>query len=465
MGGTLAGLGRTVAQFSQGMDNARRNSQGRKAQTLWKNSMLSFGNSLDMDTDYQTFEKRFNDHVTETQKQILDQIGHSGARQDFAQYAAMQLPIEKARIKHRANLLEIKFMKGEYFEQLEHAILREDKQFIEESTTSAIKDGYLDPTVGEKAKQAALSRVDYTTAWNDIINVESRDEALEIVKDTGLSPSEKNALISAWEKEQVAKEAKKAEELEEKQEEARKLILPGIRLGTVTASEIEASALDANEIYLWQERLYKRNQRVAAGKENPMNIVDPAVDFDMMRLVFSNSPPSEAEILMKVGVGLNIGRAEHWITQINKPDQGYSRALDYLKSQITPRQSLLKGESSPDARRYWNAVLELDRLIEEGEKSGKFLRGNDLLQKAIQIAPAFQLSITERAEEMAESFGTFGEEEEEDFWDTVGSFFKRDEKNKGKETYTDAEIRAILRANDIETTRPNVKLFRKQNEK
>jgi hypothetical protein len=138
--------------------------------------------------------------------------------------------------------------------------------------------------------------------------------------------------------------------------------------------------------------------------------------------------------------------------------------LDYLKSQITPRQSLLQGESSPDARRYWNAVLELDRLIEEGEKSGKFLRGNNLLQKAIEIAPAYQLSITERAEEMAESFGT-PEKEEEGFWDTVGSFFKGDEKNEGKETYTDAEIRAILRANDIETTRPNVKLFRKQNEK
>jgi hypothetical protein len=107
----------------------------------------------------------------------------------------------------------------------------------------------------------------------------------------------------------------------------------------------------------------------------------------------------------------------------------------------------------------------LDRLIEEGEKSGKFLRGNDLLQKAIEIAPAFQLSLTERAEEMAESFGTFGEEEEEGFWDTVGSFFGNDGKGKEEETRTDAEIRAVLRANDMETTRTNVKLFRKLNEK
>jgi hypothetical protein len=461
----LPQVGAVVAQFGQNMDNARRDSQGRKAQTLWKDSILSFGNSLDLDTDYQTFEKRFNDHVKDTQKQIADQISHTGARADFTQYIAGQLPVEKSRIKSRANALELRFMKGEYFKQLEQAISREDREFIDASTETAIENGYLDPTVGAKARIAALGKVERTEVWNDIINIENREEVAEIVETSKLSLSEKSSMISAWQREDNYKRARRKEQEDEEREETQNNFLERAREGELTESEVYSSNLSPGEKEHFLDMMDKRSKAILSGKDNPLTILDPAVDFEVMRMIYSDTPPTKEEIMWKVGEGLTQKRAEHWIKQIEKPDTGYKRALDYLKSQITPRQSLLQGESSPDAKRYWNAVMELDQLIAESEKSGKPLRGNDLLKKAIEVAPAYQLSITERAEEMAESYAT-PEEEEEGFWDTVGSFFKGDEANSDeKEIYTNAEIRAILRANDIETTRKNVKLFREQNEK
>jgi hypothetical protein len=457
---SFTGLSTALSNLNSQIDTARKSSQLAKALTAWKEGMADFGSSLDNDTDYKTYEKRFDLYAKNLQKSVFSQINHKGALGNFELWAKDSLVVEKTKVKHRASQLEVRFMGADYFEQITLAVKREDRNFIIDETRNAIEAGYVDPLVGAKAQEAALEKLDWTTAWNDIVNVEDRDEALSILNATDLSLTKKNTLLSSWKREEVARDAKAFEEREAREEEARSVILSQIREGTITAAGIEASALSTEEQYKWQERLHKRNRRIADGKDNPFNILDPAVDRSLMDRVYSSNPPTEKEVLGMVGEGLTVARAEHWIKQINQPDKGYQRALQYLQSQIMPRQALTVGESSPNSASYWKAVLALDSSLEE-----KPLTGNDVLEKAMEMAPNYVLTIEEQIEAAKQKWGTKEKHVEEKGWWAAGKdwLFNDDEKPEAMKQMTDEEIVELLDSSGYVSTPEAIETFRKNN--
>ena len=172
--------------------------------------------------------------------------------------------------------------------------------------------------------------------------------------------------------------------------------------GAASFEEIDKTTLPANEKYGWKTKLLARNKAIAKGDENPFNVTDPAVDNDVLQRVYSVDPPSVEEIRALTGKGLSTKRAEHWINVLKKPDAGYKRGLDYLKGQITPNKGLLVGESTEESKAYWMAVMALDDEMSKAAAIGKPLTGNEILKKSIEIAPLYQMSITERIEAMKE---------------------------------------------------------------
>ena len=283
-------------------------------------------------------------------------------------------------------------------------------------------------------------------------------------------------------------------ETEAKWEEERNNLLPRIFSGEATDEDIDKTSLPAEEKYAWKEKLFKRNKAIAEGASDPFKTVNPGIDSQIMKAVYSPTPPTREDILSLVGHGLSIDRAEHWIKVLDKPDNGYKRALEYLKSQITPRGSLMEPEDADAADAYWRSVMALDDMLQRSQEEGRPLSGNEILKAAREIAPQYTLSfdeIIEKKQQRLDELRSSRQEKEEDkkgFMEELFDLFKveRKESPQGKATpqqpqrqqgrvteeideiipaehLTDRQIGIILKKNGYAVTPENIKRFREQN--
>ena len=283
-------------------------------------------------------------------------------------------------------------------------------------------------------------------------------------------------------------------ETEAKWEEERNNLLPRIFSGEATDEDIDKTSLPAEEKYAWKEKLFKRNKAIAEGVSDLFKTVNPGIDSQIMKAVYSPTPPTREDILSLVGHGLSIDRAEHWIKVLDKPDNGYKRALEYLKSQITPRGSLMEPEDADAADAYWRSVMALDDMLQRSQEEGRPLSGNEILKAAREIAPQYTLSfdeIIEKKQRRLDELRSSRQEKEEDkkgFMEELFDLFKveRKESPQGKATsqqpqrqqggvteeideiipaehLTDRQIGIILKKNGYAVTPENIKRFREQN--
>ena len=285
-------------------------------------------------------------------------------------------------------------------------------------------------------------------------------------------------------------------ETEAKWEEERNELLPRIFSGEATDEDIDKTSLPAKEKYAWKEKLFMRNKAIAEGAQDPFETVNPEIDSQVMRAVYSPTPPTREDIMSLIGHGLSVNRAEHWIKVLDKPDNGYKRALEYLKSQITPRGSLMEPEDADAADAYWRSVMALDDMLQRSQEEGKPLSGNEILKAAREIAPQYTLSfdeIIEKKQQRLDELRSSRQEKEEEkkgFVEELFDLFKveRKEGSQGEtapqqpqqqqkataareegdeiipaEYLTDRQIGIILKKNGYAVTPENIKRFREQN--
>jgi len=207
-------LSRVGNEFGTKMREAREVSEYSNAENSWKEGINKFKLGLETDTDYKTFSARFEKTQGDLYNQVASGITEPNAKATFKRFVDKNLVSERFEIGRKANKLEIGFMEADYYKQIELAIKRGDIDFINKSTNAAISAGYLKADVGEKARENAIAKTNYNTAWNNIITAPSRDDAVRVVKDSALLPSEKNALISRYDQEVAFKKAQAKEQKE-----------------------------------------------------------------------------------------------------------------------------------------------------------------------------------------------------------------------------------------------------------
>lgn len=261
-------------------------------------------------------------------------------------------------------------------------------------------------------------------------------------------------------------------------EEVRKNLLPRVFSGKATVPEIDDADLPEKEKMQWRQTLFTRNKALAGGADNPLNVVDPGVDYQTMQDVYSGAPPSPTEIMLKVGKGLSIARAEHWVRILSSPDAGYRRALDYMKSQIAPKGGLMDPEDSDASDAYWRAVIALDNELAIHVEQEKPLMGNMILQKAIEITPDHKMTMREIFDRRLETTRSLAPpkstEEEISFWDRVKGWIEISQKPGKKPPggidllgqqipLTDPLIGDILKSRGYASTPKNIKTFRENN--
>jgi hypothetical protein len=377
----LIGLGTALSDFGSRIDKARESSQLAKAQTTWKEGMADFGSSLESDTDYETYEKRFDLFAKNLHKSVFSQINHKGASRVFEFWAKDSIVVEKTKVKHRANQLEVRFMEADYFKQLTLAVKREDRNFIIDETRNAIEAGYIDPVAGARAQEAALEKLDWTTAWNDIINVRDRGEVQTILNGTDLSLTKKNTLLSNWEREQSFR---RAQAKVAKDEAITKIQNDFVnRIDSLTPSEVQQSGLEpvgSGSKVFFLNMIEKKAKAIEKEKNDPYMTTDPVVLAQLMGRSADPdvAPLSASEILEYIPLenGLSIKDARTLIntTDIRKSDV-FKNTEASLKVQFG-YEGLLTGFGSKQlgAIYYNNAMSEILGSLAKEPLTGAALR-------------------------------------------------------------------------------------------
>jgi hypothetical protein len=384
-------------EFVQKLREAREVSEYSNAENTWKEGINQF--KLGLDTDYKTHSERFEKRQAELYNEISSKMTESNSHAAFKRFVDKNLVDERFNIGRDARKLEIAAMEADYYKQIELAVKRGDVDFINKSTAGAVSAGILKADVGETARQNALRKVEYDSTWQTAIGMPDEESATEFIeKEKGLTPTERNSLLTAASRHFTAEEARQKETVEKQRELDRAKLWEKEKKNELTYQDIDATSLDEKEKRSEADRLDKRNKAIVDGEKDPFKTIDPAVDNQVMQQIYSDDPPTEQEIKSLSGNGLSVERAEHWINILKKPDAGYKRALDYLKSQIMPSKGLLVGESSSEATAYWKAVISIDEEIKAAGETGKPLTGNNILKKAMDIAPLYKMTVQEQIE-------------------------------------------------------------------
>ena len=399
----ISQLGKSVSDvgnlFTQKLREAREASEYATAETEWKEGINGFKLSLSQDADYKTYNERFDKHKSELYNQVSSKITEGNARTSFKRFTDKDSVDESFNVSRLANQLEVKTLQGDLERNVEAAVKRGDVDFINRAISSAVGGNVIDAKAGEIARQKAMATIGYNDAWNEAILAPNHEGAVKVIKSKKLGADETSKLILGSKRYFESNEAAEKEQEAEAKESWENNAIEKLKAGKFTEDDIKDAPKGVSREHWW-DKLDKRNAAIIKGEDDPMNITDPAVDNSVLQRVYSPNPPTETELRNLAGEGLSIPRVEHWIGVLKKPDAGYKRALDYLKSQIMPSKGLMVGESSAEATAYWKAVIALDEEMKKTEDEGKPLTGNAILKKAIDIAPLYQMTVQEQIDAM-----------------------------------------------------------------
>jgi hypothetical protein len=379
--GGLEKMGKAIFTVGINYDKAVHNSQLMKAKGAYQKEVADFSTSLDMDTDHATYEERFKKHMGEAERRIGEETTHFRAREAFKEYVSIETPVQNAKIRHRSHQDGARAMAGDLYLAVEEAIKREDVPFIEESIAQAREDGILDPVVAEKFRANALARVEKTTAWNDIINIESRSEVTAILSETDLPMSERNTLLSSWTREQSFKRAQAKVARDEAITRIQNDFVS--RINELTPTEVQQSGLEPvgfGSKMFFLNLVEKKASAIEAEKNDPYLTTNPVVLAQLMTEGANPdiAPLSATEILSYVPIedGLSIKDAGTLIntTDVRKTDI-FKNTEAALKVQFG-YEGVLAGFGSKQlgAIYYNNAMSEVLVSLAKTPLSGEALR-------------------------------------------------------------------------------------------
>jgi len=379
------------AYFAARLTEARRKSELMRAQNSWRQGVNDFVLGLEGDTDYDTYETRFEAF----QKKLYGTIkkNYKGDIQDFDNFTERELIGTRFEIGRAARKGLIRQMEGQYWEDLAMATKRGDRDFIEESTDTAIENGYLDPVAGEKAKAQALKKIDIQEAWNDVMASESHAEALKIIKATHLSPSEKSSLVAAYDREMAFREAQEKEVREAEITEVQDDFITRAydSSNPLTHSEVDNSILEptgGGSKAFFHDLIEKRVKAIQKGEREPYTETDPRVLAKvLLRENDLNQPPMSAtEILDLVGEGLGVKTAQSLIKTMSVRNTDIFKQTEAaLKAQFG-FEGLLKGfGAKPLGAVYYNKAMT-DILA---ELTAKPLKGKELRDRMYELAQPY----------------------------------------------------------------------------
>ena len=362
---------------------------------------------IDKKTDWEDVKKDATEYRKTGQAELDEILKQPKARQLFEAFRSdYDIAFDKESF-NRTNSNRVAAVKAQTTSALKLSIELRDPDMARESMAGSIASGDRGEQAGANELKLVLLEIDkgidednYQDVWKVAREAPDKDTADTIIRGAELSAEQEKSLLSTSNSHFLGLEAAAAKEEEEAKEADRASLWDKEKEGTLIYDDIEETGLDQKEKLRRIDRLDDKNKAIAKGEDDPATITDPAVDNSVLQRVFSANPPTVTEIRNMAGSGLSNGRAEHWINILEKPDAGYKRGLDYLKSQIMPSKGLLVGESSAEATAYWKAVMSLDEEIKMAVDSGKPLTGNDILKKAMDVAPLYQMTIQEQIEAM-----------------------------------------------------------------
>ena len=355
VGGTMSEIG---IAFENKLREAREASEYAGAENAWKEGINQFKLGLDTDTDYKTYSERFEGYQSQLYNKITPTITEKNAQGAFKRFTDEDLVGERFAVSHRANQTEMNFMKADYHKNIELAVKRGDTDFINKATTAAVAAGYIKADAGETARQNALKKVEYETAWQTAISMPDAESATELIEQTkGLSPGERNSLLTAVNRHFTAEEARQKEAVEKGREAQRENLLPKMRDGSITPDDIYNAGFDTGEEKQWFGWMDSRNKAIASGKTDPLTETNDAVYGNMSeRINLYPDTVDKADIWALHGKGLSTSDCEK-LTKThegNEKDSAKAQALKRGHSTLnTYKNDGLFGDDTQESEKVW----------------------------------------------------------------------------------------------------------------
>jgi hypothetical protein len=398
---TQAGL-----DMLQRMREAREAHEYSTAKTAASKAFNQFELDIARDPEYQAYNDKFGKHATTLKEQTLKGITEPKAREAFTEWYDQKATDHAFVIQKLAQRKEIEHMQAGLYENLEEATKQGDVKLIDELLAGAVAGGIMsaDKAALEQTKRRAQSEIYQASARI----IENPEVAIAEINNKELYPhiDEKTRfeLIRRAEIEQARRDRIADKEKIKRYDAQDRDFLARLGEDTLTRGEV-LEAIKNDSLSLEDGRFYLS----ALEKETSLE-TDPDIYVQHRTDIFEGEKePHDILQEIKESYSLNYLTKTDFNTLVGHLDTArgkgdgriikdpyYKRGVDYLKSQIQPRRSMFAGESSEEANYLMLATLELDRRIEQAEKQGKPLDGNEIVRTAMEIAPLYTPSMAEK---------------------------------------------------------------------
>ena len=392
-GETLSKVG---SEFGTKMREAREVSEYSNAENLWKEGINQNKLNLDKDTDYKTFLERFEKTQGDLYNQVASGITEPNAKAAFKRFVDKNLVSERYEIGRKASQIEIGFMEADYYKQIELAVKRGDIDFINKSTNAAISAGYLKADVGEKARENAIKKVGYDATWQTAISMPDEKSAMEFIEnEKGLTPTERNSLLTAASRHFTAGEARQKTEKDKAiatvQDDFVTRAYDSEKL--LTHPEVDSSILEptgSGSKAFFHDLIDKREKAVIENKNLPYTTDNGKAIADiLLRNTDPNQKPlTPTQILEEVSKpdSYSLSTAQNLIKTMDVTNTDIFKNTDASLKAMFGYEGILKGfGTKPLAAVYYNnAMVE---ILADQAKSP--LKGAELRNRIYELAEPY----------------------------------------------------------------------------
>lgn len=392
-----------AADFTEALRKAREVNELSNAKMAVEKGFNTLELELERDPDYKTFKKRFEEKKNEIWKEASKGISEPEAYDALNREFAKETVIREFSVNRLVVKKEIAKMKGDLLYNIDEATRLGNTRMINEMIVGAVAAGVIAEDDGERRRKEAIRNVDVFKA-NALI-MQDPEAAIKSIMDAKQFPNldEKTRfeLTRSAEIEWERRDRLAEKKVKKTQEETDRNFLVLLMNDQLTRTKIQ-EAIKNDGLSVSDARFYmKAIEKPAEGKTDPDMFVRHSIEISE-----GTKDPAQlqAEIKRSYLYGA-ISKSDftHFMTKIEAVKNGeapvkdayYKRATEYLKGQIKPSQGLFTPESADASHNLMMATMELDRRIAEARKAGKPIKGNDIVNLAIDIAPNYKMSMAE----------------------------------------------------------------------
>lgn len=418
--GELKQLGGAVtseaAKFTEALRQAREVNELSNAKMAVEKGFNTLELELETDPDYKTFSKRFETKKNEIWKEASKGISEPAAYDALSREFAKETVIREFSVNRLAVKKEIAKMKGDLLYNIDEATRLGNTRMINEMIVGAVAAGVIAEDDGERRRKEAIRNVDVFKA-NALI-MQDPEAAIKSIMDAKQFPNldEKTRfeLTRSAEIEWERRDRLAEKKVKKIQEDTDRNFLVLLSNDQLTRTQIQ-DAIKKNELSPSDSRFFlKAIERPAEGKTDPDTFVRHSIEISE-----GTKDPQQLQNEVKRSYlygAISKSDFSHFMTKIDSIKKGgaegaggvpikdayYKRAVEYLKGQVKPSQGLFTPESADASHNLMMATMELDNRIAEARKAGKPVKGNDIVNLAIEIAPNYKMSMAESLQKTRE---------------------------------------------------------------